>query len=557
MNIAKKVSVVPNDMSVWRRSVTEQDPAAGCVCITRPKDGRLTIARPDHNSTKKVFPQVLLCQAFRWPYIFFHSDIKSADNCKYQTVIKPPEKETGDVGELICINPYHYVITPEAQARFKRQGKSSDSGPTGGQRKRTPKKAGSKPAAASQAAAKATAATTTTTTQGKQLQSVKDEGFSESEPLDFDDEGIDYVKMWKERRISPEKKGFQKFDENEILKEIEFMNIKNKAIHPEVKQKLVEEIRKNILSGDYIKGYIKNHYEPGKDDPKRPAAATPKKTDSIRMSSEDQEDSNMSEDAPPPKTTAKANQQPSAAGTGGGPPEESAAIQDLLDDIQGSYERQFDDEFENLSAADLEAAAAAAANAGEPTGQPESMQFPNMDSATFNDMVTNFGESSAVGSSSQAQQPQQQPYGHPPTHQAMYDPRSAAMINPNMGLPLQPSQPPANSPPAHPHHVPASTSATVDNPCIVNSWTLGSQGPSPSYVSPVHSDQPYGDYYSRQQQQQPPAGQPQLHHQDMMYGGGGGGHQQQQQYDPHYQYQGYNMPPQQPQHPGGGGYPPQ
>ena len=533
MNIAKKISVVPNDMAIWRRSVTDKNPEAGCVCITRPKDGRLTIARPDHNSTKKVFPQVLLCQAFRWPYIFFHSDIKSAENCKYQTVIKPPEKEpAGEVGESICINPYHYVITPEAQARFKRQGKSNDSGPTGANRKRTPKKPVSKPASNP-------AKATTTAGQGNnKQQQVKDEGFSESEPLDFDDEGIDYVKMWKERRIAPNKLGVQKFDENEILKEIEFMNVNNKTINDKLKQKMVAEIKKNILSGEYIKGYIKKNYDPEKDDLKRP---TPKKTDSIRMSSEDQEDSNMSEDVA--QTTKAPLSDDSAAPTEEAPrPSEDNAIQDLLDDIQGSFERQFDEEFENLSAEDLEAAAAAAANAGE-SNQPGSMQFPNMDTTTFNNMVTNFGEPSA-GTSGQPQQPQpQDQYGHPPTHTSMYDPGSA-MINANAGLPMHPTQPPPPSPSLNQQQHPSTT--TAENPCIVNSWTMGT--PDPSYVNPVHGapvrQNSYNEYYSGQQ---PPAQQQHLHHQDMMYG-------QQQQYNPHYQYQGYDMN----QHHGGPpGYHPQ
>ncbi len=57
---------------------------------------------------------------------------------------------------------------------------------------------------------------------------------------------------------------------------------------------------------------------------------------------------------------------------------EDTAIQDLLEDIQGSFERQFDQEFEELS--DLPSAsttAAAAAEEGGGTGEEEPLAFVN------------------------------------------------------------------------------------------------------------------------------------------------------------------------------------
>ena len=79
---------------------------------------------------KKVFPQIFVCQVFRWPNIVFHHDIKSSNFCQNPGVIKPSSNATADKSndvsteetkEVICVNPFHYELSPEAEARFKKQ----------------------------------------------------------------------------------------------------------------------------------------------------------------------------------------------------------------------------------------------------------------------------------------------------------------------------------------------------------------------------------------------------------------------------------------------------
>ena len=56
----------------------------------RPKDGRMTVTKTCGGTTcKKVFPQILICQLFRWPHIVFHHDIKSSENCLHPGSVKP------------------------------------------------------------------------------------------------------------------------------------------------------------------------------------------------------------------------------------------------------------------------------------------------------------------------------------------------------------------------------------------------------------------------------------------------------------------------------------
>ncbi len=40
----------------------EKESTDSCACIARPRDGRMTVAKSSAASTKKVFPQVVLCQ---------------------------------------------------------------------------------------------------------------------------------------------------------------------------------------------------------------------------------------------------------------------------------------------------------------------------------------------------------------------------------------------------------------------------------------------------------------------------------------------------------------
>ena len=139
-NLARKLASQANVLDEWLRAITHEDVNSSCVCVPRPKDGRMTITKATSNAgCKKVFPQIFVCQVFRFPQIVFHNDIKSADHCLNPGLIKPPpnaatakDDEEAGRAEVICINPYHYVLSAEAETRFKKQSskQSKSTNPT-------------------------------------------------------------------------------------------------------------------------------------------------------------------------------------------------------------------------------------------------------------------------------------------------------------------------------------------------------------------------------------------------------------------------------------------
>ena len=62
---------------------------------------------------------------FRNTKIVFHNDIKSSasSNCTNHSAIKPAAAGSSEDAEdgLICLNPFHYEVTAEAEARFLKQ----------------------------------------------------------------------------------------------------------------------------------------------------------------------------------------------------------------------------------------------------------------------------------------------------------------------------------------------------------------------------------------------------------------------------------------------------
>ncbi len=130
LNLSRRLSQSDGLLEAWEAAVSGGVPGVpghpSCVCIARPKDGRMTVARAggstsSSSSTKKVFPQIVVCQIFRWPHIVFHSDIRSTSGCANPAAVKPtPAEEAATAVSPICINPYHYEISPEAQARFSK-----------------------------------------------------------------------------------------------------------------------------------------------------------------------------------------------------------------------------------------------------------------------------------------------------------------------------------------------------------------------------------------------------------------------------------------------------
>ena len=69
-NLVRKLASQALVLDEWVRAVVQADPFSGCVCVIRPKDGRMTITKATGNAgCKKVFPQIFVCQLFRWPHI--------------------------------------------------------------------------------------------------------------------------------------------------------------------------------------------------------------------------------------------------------------------------------------------------------------------------------------------------------------------------------------------------------------------------------------------------------------------------------------------------------
>ena len=54
-NLARKLASQGSVMNEWIRAITEEDPNSFCVCVPRPKDGRMTITKATSNAgCKKV-----------------------------------------------------------------------------------------------------------------------------------------------------------------------------------------------------------------------------------------------------------------------------------------------------------------------------------------------------------------------------------------------------------------------------------------------------------------------------------------------------------------------
>lgn len=297
-NLARKIAGQTSVMDEWRRAIYESDSNSGCVCVVRPKDGRMTITKATGNAgCKKVFPQIFVCQVFRWPNIVFHHDIKSSSVCSYPGVIKPPnvDKSTvkDDTSELICVNPYHYDLSPEAEARFRKQS--------------TPK-------------AKQPKISSTETI----AMSTDDEADSDDDVLEYVDDGVDYAALWDSKAVKftssePKKITVQDllqemriFSLNKDLRTFEPSNLEVNQFEKEMQEMIVEARYKKIL---------------GLQDKVKPP---PKVSDQELM-------------PPPTQPPCPSNVIPQE------PDEEDSAIQNLLEDIRGSFERQFDDDFTGLT----------------------------------------------------------------------------------------------------------------------------------------------------------------------------------------------------------------
>lgn len=338
-NLARKLSSQPLMMAEWLKAIQTGDSNTDCVKVTRPKDGRMTVSKaPGNSGCKKVFPQILVCQVFRWPHIVFHHDIKSTEGCGTPASIKPAgaalattsggasateQVPVDDSDVVICVNPYHYAITPEAEVRFKKQARSNPGSGSG--------KSSSLITSASSSLTAEDSCQSILTNEDENENSSESDDDDDEDILEFDDEGVDYIKMWEDNKGDQNNSALvQDMTEDKLLEEMKFftLNSRKKDFEPAEKQVLEHvyaEIKKVILSGDYLKRIV------SKDQDKN-EVETKKDVVEVIETSPTNFASRISD-----KTLGSV-----VVETG---VEDDSAIQDLLDDIRGSFERQFDDEF--------------------------------------------------------------------------------------------------------------------------------------------------------------------------------------------------------------------
>ena len=211
-----------------------------------------------------------------------------------------------------------------------------------------------------------------------------DEDESDDEILEFKDDGIDYVKLWDEQSTKPKSAELQDIKmDNSLLEELKFFTLNKdlKKFTPAddaylEKLGIVHELETIIKSGEYRK-FIKQQEiaqpEPTKADKSKVQASVTKLSKEKTVLLETSPSSSITKAATsiaqivtkapdhelmPPPAPAKVNSPPVIASIvtpahnrtcEAAPEDEDNAIQNLLDDIRGSFERQFDDEFNDFT----------------------------------------------------------------------------------------------------------------------------------------------------------------------------------------------------------------
>ena len=154
----------------------------------------------------------------------FHNDIKSSatSNCTNHSAIKPGPAAASnedsatdhhDENGLICLNPFHYEVTAEAEARFLKQG---------GKTSKKSKICDNKPAGEV-----------------------------------FEDDGTDYIKLWDESATNPDD-GLIDFDEDQMFEELKIVEGTKDKKFVDVEQELIkklkirEELSRLVFSGKYV-----------------------------------------------------------------------------------------------------------------------------------------------------------------------------------------------------------------------------------------------------------------------------------------------------------------
>ena len=265
MNLSRKIFDDESKIAAFEMAIAEKSETSPCILLPRPKNGRITISKSGVNTSKKVFPQILLCQTFRWPNIIFYNDIRSkADVCESPCAIKPAEENSADQSSqqdggdaaMICINPYHYDLTPTAILRMNSNKVMGVPG-----KKKKPRIEELANSVAEKYIKKASSSGGSLTAALQQPKQRRPQG-SQHQVKKFDDDGVDYISLWdSEAKDAVESNGqIQAFDEKMLLEEIKFLTLKpdkNVQEFERVDCKVMEDLKllgqlKSILNDEYI-----------------------------------------------------------------------------------------------------------------------------------------------------------------------------------------------------------------------------------------------------------------------------------------------------------------
>ena len=360
----------------------EDVPDPGCVLIPRMKDGRITIARPGvggtAGGTKKIHPHLALVQIFRNPGVTNHNHLMSLPQCAAPFFTRAGEPE----GDMVCINPLHYVI---------------DNG-----KMRSPALAKRKPSISSQlsssnillgqmkveeerqkkdypALIKSRTSPGNVRAQRPSAQSVESDDFLS----DSDDDGEDWVKKWDEEKVMAETTDVQEFNVEEIVRDIKFMSVES-CEERELnlteqkflgKLKIIEDFT-NLLNGKYNMSQLKKlqkvkqksikNIKPQAPQRKKPGPKPKKKVGETWISG-DQNPALAQNSTCSPGSSSKVKAAVNQVVTNRLISEnkiqekpvmkqeerDETVIQDLLEDIKGSFDSQFDMDMDSFGGAEV------------------------------------------------------------------------------------------------------------------------------------------------------------------------------------------------------------
>ena len=308
------------------------------------KDGRITISRVGGGptgaaGTKKIHPHLALVQIFKQPAVVNHNCLVSVAQCV------APFSRPGDEGEreMVCISPMHYNLdNGKLKSPLTPRKKVSNQISSGSVLPRTQQSESSR---VGNKAAKL---------DEKKI-SFKSDEESDSDLLsDSDDDGVDWAQRWRER-VRCESTQVQQFQVNDLVRQIKLISVEANSELVDTDVDLIERLKiledfKDLLNGKYDLSQLRNL---NKTKPKKVTSKTTKPTKAPYTGKKrgpkpkkklgetwiSQSDSDNRK-----QNTEQNKQSESLHENFVRPPdkEEEEVIQNLLEDIKGSFESQFD-----------------------------------------------------------------------------------------------------------------------------------------------------------------------------------------------------------------------